>query len=56
MLAVFYNKDCGSYIIYSDINPQKDVVESSHLEFLVVMGMTEQYIKQFVRDKMGVYD
>jgi len=56
MLAAFYNKDCGSYIIYSDINPQKGVVESSYLEFLVVLGMTEENIKQFVRDKMGVYD
>ena len=56
MLAAFYNKDCGSYIIYSDINPQKGTEESSYLEFLIVLGMTEENIREFVRDKMGVYD
>lgn len=49
-LGVFY-RDGTRYIVYgSDL--QENAMESSYLEFLVVLGMTEQDIRDYVNDKM----
>jgi hypothetical protein len=55
MLAVFYY-DISHFVIYLNREPLEDAIECSYLEFLVVLGMSEKDVADFIRDKMGVID